>query len=82
MRLETAGEAFEDMGQVFWTTRSIAESEATSVRFPVSVDGKWHEYVLNMGENPRWRGVVTRLRLDPCTRAGVKVQIALVELLP
>ncbi len=82
MRLEAAGEPFEDMGQIFWTTLSTAESEATSVRFPVAVDGRWHEYVLKLDENPRWRGVVTRLRLDPCTRAGVKVQLALIELLP
>lgn len=82
MRLEASGHAFEDMGQVFWSTRSTSESEATSVRFPVHVDSKWHEYVLNLWENPRWRGVVTRLRLDPCTRPGVKVQIALIELLP
>ena len=82
MRLEAEEGVFEDMGQMFWATRSVAESEATSVRFPVFVDGKWHEYVLKVGENPRWRGVVTRLRLDPCTRAGVTVQIALIELLP
>lgn len=82
MRLEAAGQAFEDTGQVFWTTRSTAESEATSVRFPVYVDGKWHEYVLVLAGNPRWRGTVTRLRLDPCTRAGVRVQIARMELLP
>ena len=82
MRLESAEQQFDDMGQVFWSTRSLAESESTSVRFPVHVDGKWHDYTLNLGENPRWRGVVTRLRLDPCARARVKVQIARIELLP
>lgn len=81
MRLQ-ALERFEDVAQVFWATQTIGESEATSVRFPVVVDGQWREYTLNLGENPRWRGVVTRLRLDPCTRAGVRVQIALIELLP
>ncbi len=82
MRLEAAEQPFDDMGQVFWSTRSLAESESTSVRFPVHVDGKWHDYTLNLSENPRWRGVATRLRLDPCTRAGVRVQIARIELLP
>jgi hypothetical protein len=48
----------------------------------VRVDGQWREYVLSLSENPRWRGTVTRLRLDPCTRAGVKVQISRIELLP
>ncbi|GIV18513.1 MAG: hypothetical protein KatS3mg023_0264 [Armatimonadota bacterium] len=82
MRLEAPGQRSEDMGQIFWTTRSTAESEATSVRFSVHVDGQWHDYVLSLSENPRWRGTVTRLRLDPCTRSGVKVQIARIELLP
>ncbi|MCS6949058.1 MAG: glycoside hydrolase family 99-like domain-containing protein [Armatimonadota bacterium] len=80
MRL-TAPERFEDVGQLFWTV-SGSESEATSVRFPVMADGQWREYVLNLSDNPRWRGVVTRLRLDPCNRAGVKVQVAALELLP
>lgn len=82
MRLEAEGVPFEDMGQVFWSTRTVAESEPTSVRFSVFVDGKWHEYLLKVNENPRWKGVVTRLRLDPCTRAGVKVQVTRIELLP
>lgn len=82
MRLEGQRGAGEDVGQIFWSTRSAAESEATSIRFSVYVDAKWHDYVLMLSENPRWRGTVTRLRLDPCTRSGVKVQIARIELLP
>jgi hypothetical protein len=82
MRLEAQGQPFEDIGQVYWTTQAISESEATSIRFPVRVDGRWHDYLLPVSENPRWRGVITRLRLDPCARAGVKVQVALIELLP
>jgi len=82
MRLKAQGQPFEDMGQVFWTTQAISESEATSIRFPVRVDGQWHDYLLPVGENPRWRGIITRLRLDPCTRAGVNVQLARIELLP
>ena len=82
MRLERAGVPFEDMAQLFWSTRSATESEATSIRFPVRIDGQWHEYTLNLQKNPRWRGVVTRLRLDPCTRSEVNVALALIELLP
>jgi len=82
IRLEAQGEPFEDMAQVFWTTHSMGESEATSLKFPVRIDGQWREYVLSLTENSRWRGTVTRLRLDPCTRAGVKVQIGRIELLP
>ena len=28
-----------------------------------------------VGENLRWRGILTRLRLDPCSRAGVDVSL-------
>ncbi len=82
LRLTPDDGAFEESAQIFWSTRTLAESEATSVRFPVRVDGQWHEHVVNVGENPRWRGVVTRLRFDPCNRAGVKVQVSAIELLP
>ena len=82
MRLEPAQQQFDDLGQVFWSTRSLAESESTSVRFQVYVDNRWRDYTLNLSENPRWRGTITRLRLDPCTRSGVRVQIARIELLP
>ncbi len=69
-----------DMGQLFWRTSTIAESEATSVRFPVAIDGQWHEYRLPVRENPRWRGIITRLRLDPCTQPGVLVEVDFLRL--
>jgi hypothetical protein len=70
-----AGAPFEDGAQIFWRTSRLPESEATSVRFRVQADGQWHEYRLPMAENLRWRGIVTRLRLDPCSRAGVDVSL-------
>lgn len=76
MRLSAKGGApVSDTAQLFWRTKRWAENEACSIRFPVNVDGKWHEYQLPVAENPRWKGVITRLRLDPCTRAGVRVEI-------
>ncbi len=69
-----------DVGQLFWRTSTIAESEATSVRFPVTIDGQWHEYRLPVRENPRWRGIITRLRLDPCTQPNVRVEVDFLRL--
>lgn len=69
------GLAFPDTAQLFWRTKRWAENEACSIRFPVSVDGQWHEYQLPVSDNSRWKGVITRLRLDPCTRAGVRVEL-------
>jgi hypothetical protein len=48
----------------------------------VQADGQWHEYRLELGRNPRWRGMITRLRLDPCNRAGILVEVDSIRLAP
>ena len=76
LKLERAdGQPFQDQAQLFWSTPRLPESESTSLHFPVLGDGQWHDYVLRMSENPRWRGVITRLRLDPCNRSGIRVSV-------
>ena len=65
------GEPFADSAQLFWRTSRLAESEASSIRFPILADGQWHEYDVPVATNPRWRGVITRLRLDPGRQPGV-----------
>ncbi|MCS6862383.1 MAG: glycoside hydrolase family 99-like domain-containing protein, partial [Abditibacteriales bacterium] len=69
------GQPFEDVAQLFWRTRTIAESEATSIRFEVVGDGAWHEYRLPVSRNRRWSGIITKLRLDPGNQLGVKVEV-------
>lgn len=81
LRLSPAdGRPFTDLLQLFWRTTRLPESEATSVRLPVRVDGQWHDYRLAVGDNVRWRGIVTRLRLDPCSRPGVEVSVDRIRL--
>jgi len=81
MRLAAeGGPAFEDTGQVFWTTRSSSTSEEASARFAVHGDGNWHEYRIPLRPNVRWRGVITGLRLDPCNRPGVVVSVSRISL--
>jgi uncharacterized repeat protein (TIGR01451 family) len=76
MKLQPAdGQPFTDMAQFFWRTSRLPESEASSIRFNVTGDGQWHDYRLPVAENRRWRGVVTRLRLDPGARPGVRVEL-------
>ncbi len=75
-----AGSPSEDTAQVFWTTRSTSTSEAASVRFPVKLDGQWHEYRVDLSTNRRWRGLITSLRLDPCNRSGVTVSLSRIRL--
>ncbi len=69
------GTAFTDTAQIFWRTRRLPESESASTRFPVRGDGQWHEYRIVIASNSRWRGVITRLRFDPCNQPGVNVDL-------
>ncbi len=61
--------------QLFWSTTSVPVSEATSVRVPLIADGRFHQYVLPLGESIRWRGWVTSFRLDTGSAQGLKVEI-------
>ena len=76
------GLPFKDSAQLFWRTRRIPESEASSTRFDVVADGQWHDYRVPVAANQRWRGVITRLRLDPCNRAGVRIELDGIRLAP
>lgn len=83
MRLTAGyGAAGRDTAQLFWRTKRWTENEASSMRFPVFVDGQWHDYELPVNENHRWTGVVTRLRLDPGDHSGVEVEVRKIELKP
>lgn len=76
------GPPFKDSAQLFWRTRRMPESEASSTRFDVVADGQWHDYRVPVAVNQRWRGVITRLRLDPCNRAGVRIELDGLRLAP
>ena len=74
------GQALQDSAQLFWSTTRLPESEATSERFPVTGDGQWHDYQIPVSQNPRWRGIITRLRLDPTNQPGVTVEVDSIRL--
>jgi len=71
----------DDGAQLFWRTSTAAISEGTSYRFDVVNDGKYHDYLLPLGETGRWHGRITQFRFDPCSRAGARVSVAEVRLL-
>jgi hypothetical protein len=73
---------FRDTAQLFWRTSQLSESEATSVRFEVIGDGQWRDYWLPVSKNLRWRGIITRLRLDPCAQPQVLVELDFIRLAP
>jgi hypothetical protein len=83
MRLTAVdGKTSRDTAQLFWASRRWPESEASSIHFPVFIDGQWHDYELPVSENQRWKGVITRLRLDPANRSGMRVEIQTIALKP
>lgn len=53
-------------GQLFWmTSTDAAFSEARSYRFPITADGQFRTYQLNLAASNNYSGLITRLRLDP-----------------
>ncbi|MBN2450039.1 MAG: glycoside hydrolase family 99-like domain-containing protein [Lentisphaeria bacterium] len=72
----------EQMLQLFWTIGSGSATEETSVRAPFPVDGAYHDIVLPVAENPRWRGRITSLRLDPGSTPGLECSIDAIRMLP
>ena len=75
MRLTGEGDARTATGQLFWETVEMRMRAETSVLFDVEVDGRWHEYEVDLTEAPAWRGMTDRLRLDPVNEPGVKIEI-------
>ncbi|MGQ9730676.1 MAG: glycoside hydrolase family 99-like domain-containing protein [Candidatus Zipacnadales bacterium] len=74
MKVDALTSDSED-AQLFWATPTAGISELTSVKWRLIGDGEYHDYVVYLAENPRWRGRITIFRLDPCSHAGAKVSI-------
>lgn len=66
--------------QVFWATTLTALSEDASLAVQVVGDGQFREYELDLGQNPRWRGVVSALRIDPATEPGRRFALDYIRL--
>jgi hypothetical protein len=66
--------------QVFWATTLTATSGEASLGIDVAGDGQLHDYEMDLAQNPRWRGIVTILRIDPATQPGVKFALDWVHL--
>ena len=56
--------------EVFFGTPEAGFSEERSTRFEVIPDGEYHTYAVDLSACPEYRGVITRLRLDPVTTGG------------
>lgn len=76
----SADTSTESTLQLFFASGGQSTSEATSVTTPVHIDGQPHTYTLDLASNTRWRGIISRLRLDPCTQRDVEVRIERIAL--
>jgi hypothetical protein len=61
--------------QLFWATLSHPIDEGSSVSVPLIADGEFHDYVLPVAGNPRWRGRIASFRLDTGSLAGLRIAI-------
>jgi len=75
MRTDTS-----DRVQVFWATTLAATSGEASLGIDVVGDGQFHDYEIDLGASPHWRGIVTVLRIDPANRPGPKFAFDYVRL--
>ena len=80
--LAIKGPRERDMLQLFWATPYAPYREEASVRVPVVTDGTSRSYRLELSAHPLWRGLITGLRLDPCTSSETEVVIFRIRLLP
>jgi len=74
IRMRVSGARKGDACQLFWETPTAGTSEAASVRLPV-VPNALQDYVFPLHTNSRWRGLITRVRLDPCSTQGAGIEI-------
>lgn len=68
IRMKTTGGT---NAQFYWTTEDSPNfAEDKVVVFPIISDGEFHEYVVEVGQHPMWKGKrITAIRLDPTNGA-------------
>jgi 4-amino-4-deoxy-L-arabinose transferase-like glycosyltransferase len=79
LQLEVEGTAAdpEVLGSVFFSVDGGPETEAQRVDFVWRADGRKHIVKLAPLKNPRWKGTVTRVRIDPIN-AGLERNMSMV----
>lgn len=77
IRMSTSSETD---AQVFWQTEDASGmSELRSLHFSVHPGGMT-TYKIALSQSAHWRGVITRLRIDPATKAGVDLELESIAL--
>ncbi len=71
----TGPEGQKGGAQLFWSAAGSATSESSSIRFPLQIDGQFHDYLVDLSQNRRWRGNISALRFDPADFQGANIDI-------
>lgn len=51
--------------QIFWARQGEGFAGSRYMNFPITADGKFHTYRVDMSEHSLWPGTMTALRIDP-----------------
>jgi len=65
----------------FMTNSEGTYDESKVLRFPITADGQFHTYIIDMTEATKWNGVITQIRLDPVVTQAT-IEIDYIRLLP
>ena len=80
VRIEPAPQANQKL-LLFWATTAAPIHSRAYVQTPLCEDSEMHTYILDLQQHRRWRGLITRLRLDPCMSADKTITVDEVKLL-
>lgn len=74
VRMRTTGGS---SAQLFWVNSEQPDfSESMSKFFPITSDGEYHTYIINVGTHETWKGkTITAIRIDPTQEKGVDFEI-------
>lgn len=69
-------------GQFYFITKADGSwNDKKNVDFEIKADGEYHEYIVNLTKCSNWKGVITRVRLDPIARGDCEWEIKEFEFL-
>jgi hypothetical protein len=65
-----------DWAQIYFITHSDTTwDEAKSVAVPITSDGNFHTYHIDMFQSAQYAGVITQIRLDPVVVSGADISV-------
>jgi hypothetical protein len=71
-----------DTAELYFITKSDGTYDESKVlRFPITADGEYHTYILDMSKVQKWSGIITQIRLDP-TITQAAIEIDYIHILP